>query len=70
MAYPKLLKLRETNEKAANEMVAGIACGVHAGNEHMPAQSAALIALETAEIILVLLAPSQPADTVEMDDDA
>jgi len=55
MSYPKLRKLREDNPTAAYNMVAEIACGVHAGNEDMSSQAAAKKALQTAEEILTQL---------------
>jgi len=57
MAYPKLQALAEQSPKAANIMVAEIARGVYAGNDNMVPQVAAKLALETAEEILVQLAP-------------
>lgn len=62
MNYPKLRELNEKNEKAANNMVAEIARGVHAGNGNITPQGAAVVALETAEAILVQLAPADTDD--------
>lgn len=59
MDYPNLRELRRQNPKAANEMVASIARGIHAGNGGMIPQRAAEKAVETTEEILKLMAPAQ-----------
>ena len=73
MAYPKLQALADKNARAANEMVTEIARGVHAGNECITSQAAAKSALETAEEILVQLAPDESdvdlEDALSGDDD-